>query len=339
MSMHKTLTAAGLAVLVLIGTPASVFAWGDGGHRMVGEAALRALPASMPAFLRSPAAILDVGEYSREPDLWRGSGVVHDAERDPAHFITLADDGLTLAGVTLENLPATRSDYEAALRARGIVPAKAGYLPYSTLDAWQQIAKDMAYWRVISLAESRETDPARRAWLAAMRLRRENLMLRDIGLLSHYVGDATQPMHLSLHSNGWGDYPNPAGFTTAAIHWPIEGVYTRDHVTAEAVQSKMSAYTACDTTQATCIARRLMRNFAQLEPLYRLEKAGGFKGADPRGPAFLTGLLARGASDLRDDLVDAWTQSVSVGVGHEQVPCADLLSGHVDLYALLYGDS
>lgn len=336
--MRKSLTIA-MLMLAVSGWSQQALAWGDSGHRMVGEEAMRALPADMPAFMRSSAAIMDVGEYSREPDLWRGSGDIHDAERDPAHFIHLTDDGLTLIGVSLENLPATRSDYEAALRAKGIVPAEAGYLPYSTIDAWQQVTKDMAYWRVILLAENREVDPAKKAWLSAMRQRRENLMLRDIGILSHYVGDATQPMHLSLHSNGWGDYPDPKGYTKDHIHWPIEGEYTRAHVTPAMVRAKMSAYAACATTAESCLAHRLERNFTQLEPLYALEKDGGFAGADPRGPDYLAGLLARGASGLRDDLIDAWHKSLEAGVGHEQRRCADLPAGHDDLYAMLYGES
>ncbi len=335
--MRKSLTLA-MLMLAVSGWSQQAFAWGDSGHRMVGEEAMRALPADMPAFLRSAAGIMDVGEYSREPDLWRGSGDIHDAERDPAHSIALTDDGLTLAGVGLDHMPATRSDYEAALRVRGVTPAKAGYLYYSTIDAWQQVAKDMAYWRIVSQAESREGDPAKKAWLSAMRLRRENLMLRDIGVLSHYVGDATQPMHVSVHSNGWGDYPDPKGYTKAPIHWPIEGEYVRVHVAPAMVRAKMSAYVPCDGA-GPCLAQRLERNFAQVEPLYSLEKDGGFKESDPRGPVYLAGLLARGASDLRDDLLDAWRHSLDIGVGHEQARCGDLLTGHGDLYAMLYGDS
>ena len=325
-------------VQLAVASPA--LAWGDSGHRMVGEAAMRALPGSLPAFLRSPSAIMDVGEYSREPDLWRGSGAVHDADRDPAHFLALDDDGRTLAGLTLDELPATRSLFEAAVRARGIDPAKAGYLPYSTVDAYQQVVKDMAYWRVTTLAIEREKNAAHRAWLKAALQRREDLLLRDIGILSHYVGDATQPMHLSIHSNGWGDYANPQGFTTAPIHWPLEGAYVRTHVAQSDVVTRMAAYAACPDTAEVCVRHRLTRNFAELLPLYRLEKAGGFAESDPRGPAYLAGLLARGASDLRDMIADGWTASADIGVGHDSlISATTAASGSADLYAMLYGET
>ena len=44
----------GAAIVV---TPAMVSAWGNSGHRMVGMAAVRALPDELPAFLRTPGAV------------------------------------------------------------------------------------------------------------------------------------------------------------------------------------------------------------------------------------------------------------------------------------------
>ncbi len=109
--------------------------------------------------------------------------------------------------MSLDNLPPTRAGYEALLVAKNVDPRSWGYLPYSEVDSYQQLVKDMAYWRVESLLETRETDKTKKAWYHADRLRREDLTLRDIGVLGHYVGDATQPLHISIHYNGWGAYP------------------------------------------------------------------------------------------------------------------------------------
>ena len=111
-------------------------AWGDTGHRLVGEEAMRALPKGLPAFLYRMQSIRDVGQFSREPDIWRKAGAIHDAERDPAHLMRLDDNGLSLAGTELTVMPATHSDYDAAVRARSGEPRKAGYLYYSLSDAW-----------------------------------------------------------------------------------------------------------------------------------------------------------------------------------------------------------
>lgn len=326
------------AVAMTAMTATAVWAWGDMGHRLIGEAAIEALPNTLPAFLRTKAAATDIGEYAREPDRWRGAGKVHGVERDAAHFIDLYDDGMTFAGVDLDHLPGTKSDYEAAVRAKGLEPSKAGYLPYALVDSWQQVTKDFAYWRVVSYLESRETNSEKKAWYRADRLRREQLILRDIGVMAHYVGDATQPMHLSVHYNGWGDFDNPDGFTNERIHVPLEGPYVQKYVTKGMIKANMNAPTACFDKPELCFNARIKRKFTQLKPLYQLEKDGGFKDGDARGPAFMATLVGQGAADLRDAITDAWRESKNVGVGYPARTYDDFVGGKVeDPFALLYG--
>ena len=62
--------------------PSVALAWGNTGHRIVGELAMEALPVEVPAFLRTPQAVTDVGELSREPDRSKGSGKIHDHDRE-----------------------------------------------------------------------------------------------------------------------------------------------------------------------------------------------------------------------------------------------------------------
>ena len=333
----KTLLATTLCGLAIAG---QALAWGDTGHRLVGEEAMKALPKGMPAFLYLPQSALDVGQYSREPDVWRKSGAIHDAERDPAHLMRLDDDGVTLAGTPLTAMPATRSDYEAAVRAHGGDPLKAGYLYYSLIDAYQQVRKDFAVLRAIAAAEKAETDKSKLADLKGAERRRQDLTLRDIGILSHYAGDATQPMHVSIHYDGWGDFPNPEGFTASGIHWPVEGPFVHDHVTQAMVHGDMQVPQPCATTPEACVAARLLRNHEQVLPLYRLEKTGAFKGSDPAGPAYLAKLLGQGASDLRDMIADAWKESPAIAINSAGVICDDVVTGKAkDRYAAVMGDS
>jgi hypothetical protein len=73
-------------------------------------------------------------------------------------------------------------------------------------------------------------------------------------------------------------------------------------------------------------------------PLYELEKAGGFKDGDPRGPAFMSERIAEGASELRDLVIDAWTASARMVVGYPGLSAADVAAGKAgDPYDLLYG--
>ena len=103
----------------------------------------------------------------------------------------------------MADLPRLKSEYDAALTKVGLDVNEAGWLPYAMIDAWQNLERDFAYWRVLNAAEERETDLERQAWYRADRLRREALILRDIGVMGHYVGDGSQPHHTTIHYNGW----------------------------------------------------------------------------------------------------------------------------------------
>ena len=106
-------------VAVVVAAPVQALAWGATGHRLIGRVAVAALPAEVPAFLRTPQAIDDAGELSREPDRSKGSGRTHDSDRDPGHYLDLADDGTVQGGLRIDALPPTRAEYETALRAAG----------------------------------------------------------------------------------------------------------------------------------------------------------------------------------------------------------------------------
>ena len=325
---------AAVAALALV--PAQALAWGAMGHRMVGEAAMQALPDDVPAFLRTPQAVLDVGELSREQDRSKGSGRIHDHNRDAAHFLDLGDDGTLLGGPPFLPLPSTRADYEKALQAAGLDSWKVGYLPYSIIDQHQQLAKDFGYWRVVSYLAEREKDPQRKAWLTRDLARREAQILRTIGDLSHFVGDGAQPLHVSVHYNGWGQYPNPEGFTTAKVHGTFEGDFVFANVKPADISSKLTPPRASGDIEKRAVDY-LSETATQVLPFYRLEKAGGFAPGDPRGAAFATDRLAAGASELRDMIVSAWAASTRGTVGWPVARVDDVLAGKVDPFDSLYG--
>jgi hypothetical protein len=325
-----------LAAALLLATPASALAWGNTGHRLAAIAATEALPEEVPAFLRSPEVAVEIGELSREPDRWRSAGRVHDGIRDPGHFIDVDDVGKILGGPELAALPATFIEYEAALRSAGTDSAKAGYLPYAIIDGWQQLTKDFALWRVAVWGEETEIDPARRAWLAADRQAREGLILRDLGVWAHYVTDAAYPPHVSVHFNGWGDYPNPRGYTTQKIHVPLEGPYVLANVSVEQVRAAMPPPRQCRCAVDLRVRAYLQANYALIEPFYQLEKDGGFAPGDARGPAFMAGRLGTGAAEVRDLVVDAWRMSEAMNVGYPPVTLADIKAGRITAYEVLY---
>jgi hypothetical protein len=337
MSSFVPRAAAFVAALLAL-TPPEALAWGSTGHRLIGRAGAAALPDEVPAFLRTPTAIETIGELAREPDRWRGSGKTHDTTRDPGHFVDVDDDGKVLGGPPLNALPPTRAEYETALRAAGAETYHAGYLPYSIIDGWQQLAKDFAYWRILTAAIPREHDAARKAWMEHDLVRREALTLNDLGVWAHYVGDASQPMHVSVHYNGWGAYPNPNGYTQDHVHVPFEGDYVHRNVDAAQVRAAMTPPDLCEAAIEVCTARYLAATAATVEPYYALQKAGGFAGADPRGQVFARQRVAAGAAALRDFVTTAWRASAKGSIGYPAITVEQVVSGGVDPYDALYGD-
>jgi hypothetical protein len=340
--------AVAIACLAAVAAPAdSALAWGATGHRLIGELGEAALPADLPAFLRTPQAVETVGEYAREPDRSKGAGREHDTDRDPGHFVDLDDAGKILGGPSLADLPPTRSDYESALRAVDCASYHlavcdsyhAGYLPYSIIEGWQQLVKDFAYVRVLQAAIPREPNLERKAWMQRDLDRREALTLRDLGEWAHFVGDGSQPMHVTVHYNGWGPFPNPNGYTQDKIHGPFEGAFVRTNVTIEAVRAAMTPPAPCAETIEVCTGRYLAATNATVGPVYALWQAGGFTGADPvKGKAFAAERLAAGADELRDLVVAAWTASADASVGYPPITVQQVVKDGIDPYDALYGE-
>jgi hypothetical protein len=333
----KRLLAAACAALVIV-APTGVWAWGATGHRIIGVAAMKALPAELPGFLHTAQAAVDVGEFSREPDRLKSAGRAFDRDRDQGHFLDLGDDGAIFGGPRVTALPPTREDYEKALQAVNQNSWRAGYLPYAILESYQALVQEFAYWKVLDAAEKNPAWAAHKAWFAADKARRERQILMAIGDLSHYVGDGSQPLHVTVHFNGWGDFPNPNGFSTSRqFHSAFESDLVRTAVKPADVEAQVAAprYGAEPVEQR--IGAYLAATESLVVPLYQLEKAGGLAPGDPRGPAFATKQIAIGAGELRDLVVLAWRAADRQSVGWRPVAVADVLAGKVDPYTALSG--
>lgn len=333
-------TARTLIVAIVLGAlgTSQALAWGSNGHRIIGVLGVHSLPPELPHFLRTFANAVRIGELAREPDRWRKSGEPHDAERDPAHFIKIADD-LTVGGIPLASLPATRAEYDTALRAAGSSQYVAGYLPYAIIDGWQQIVTDFAYWRVDVAGEKFAGTAAGRTWFAADRRLREMLIVRDIGVWAHYVGDASQPMHASAHYDAWGTGPDPNGFVAIrGLHWRFEGIFTGTHVTQADVAPRVAPYRDCTCAVQNRTAAYLKAAQADVIPLYRLDLAGAFEAATPEARTFAAARLAAAAGELRDLIVDAWRASADAKVGFTQVSVKAAEAGDAKALAAIRND-
>ena len=111
----------------------------------------------------------------------------------------------------------------------------------------------------------------------------------------------------------------------------------RQSITQADVEKAMTPLRAVDGgVDIQLTAAYLAATGVQVVPLYEMEKAGGLKPGDPRGPAFATRQIAIGASELRDMIVMAWRGADKQTVGWRPVQLADILSGKVDPYPAFY---
>lgn len=290
-----------LTVLVLAShapdTPAPA-RWGEAGHVMAGRAAAEGLPDDVPAFFRGAADRL--AYLNPEPDRWRERTL---REMDQAwsydHY------------VDLENLPPGALDapdrwvylrmlYEAGLER----PERdAGFLPFRMVEMYQRLVTQWRLWRG-------ETDPERRGWI-------EERILNDAGVLGHYVTDASNPHHTTIHFNGWAEgAPNPQGYTTGRdFHSRFESQFVRAHVRYEHVATRVPARarSVAGAARAAAVAH-VMETHTQVETLYRLDRDLGFDPAAPAHPetlAFAADRIAAGATMLRDLWWSAWLESAT----------------------------
>ncbi len=338
MPSKRLAQAASSALALVLVTAGQAGAWGSTGHRLISRLGVETLPAELPAFLKEPVVVDQIGELGREPDRSRGAGQPHDADLDPGHFIDLTDDGMVLGGVSLDAMPANKDAYTMALHAGGSSLQKTGFLYYNILDGYAQLAKDFAYWRVDRVGEMKAADPKERAWYAADRRERELIIIRDLGYWSHFVGDASMPLHVSVHYNGWGDYPNPKGYSQDHLHGPFEGAFVHDHVTEASVRAAMPPPGPCAGTVAACTASYFRTSLGKVEPLYQLWGQGAFKTGAPDAVAFTNERVAAGASALRDLIVRAWRDSADQTIGYPGVKVSAVEAGAPLAFSMVYGD-
>lgn len=325
-----------LASILAVSCPVTALAWGTQGHGIINRTAAEALPASLPAFMRSRHAAYEITALGAELDNLKGSGQAWDAENDPGHFVDVNDDGSIAPGVRLDALPATREAYDTALRAAGSDQYRAGYLPYALLEGWQQLRKDFAFWRVADYRASHAPTMVDGEFAGLDRDLRGELVIHDLGVWGHFVGDASQPLHTSVHFNGWGDFPNPQNFTTArTTHAFFESTFVNRYAKRVAIaaalpSANVPAVSNVAVSQQVALAeieRYIAASEAQVVPLYRIEKAGGFASASPEAIRFADARLAAAAAELRDLATWAYEDSLNDKVGYPEQSVRDVLSG------------
>lgn len=303
--------------LALLLIPGAALGWGAHGHRTITYIALDALGADGPAWLRERAVRDRIAEESNEPDRWRATTMpAMGHENNPDHYIDV--DKLGQFGLTLETVPHLRYDYLQAMAvAKHVHPEMVdpydrrsdpdgsgewpGFVPHAITEHY---AKLRSSFNTLRMLES-TNDPRRASQLELAKVN----VVHEMGMLSHFVADASQPLHTTKHHHGWvGE--NPESYTTdKRIHAYIDTDILQVHgFTYDSLRTEVKfdqAVAAADPWEDTI--RYIARSHAQVEPLYRMEKDKRLVG--PEGKRFIADRLCDGAAMLGALYRAAWEGS------------------------------
>lgn len=281
--------------LVLALIPLAAFGWGEKGHLIISEAATFGLPNDMPLFFyKSFPELIYLGP---DPDRWRGDGPSLEAVNAPDHF-------LDYEYVSALQLPPSRYDYLALLadsgtqRRYGIWIDTAGFLPWRIAELSEHLTTEFRLWRF-----SAPRSPERAAI--------EHEIVYIAGILGHFAADASNPQHTTINYNGWVD-ANPNGYATDCdAHSRFETAFVSHAMTLADVVPRVDA-PRLRTDYFGAAVDFIRASNALVEPLYKIDKAGGFDIFRPpssRAKEFTAARLAAGASLLRDLWWSAWRNS------------------------------
>lgn len=305
------------ACVSVLAVAAAVRGWDEPGHVIVTELAFDALPADFPAWAKTTANRRRLCYLSAEPDRWRGqNAVVLDHINAPDHYFDIED--LEKFELTLDRLPRFRNAFiEHLERFRTLHPDRftppnpardkshtstvPGVLPYAIEEMRWKIASS---WSTLRTFE-RYSDVATPEELAAAR----NDVIQHMGLISHFVGDSTQPLHLTRHFNGWAG-ENPKGYTTSKkFHQYIDGGVIELHgITAQTLRARRHPPTPFDPDDAwPQILACLRTSLGRVEPLYAMEKSGALQQAE--GKRFIEDCLLEGGGNLSGIWLSAYRAS------------------------------
>jgi len=121
-----------------------------------------------------------------------------------------------------------------------------------------------------------------------------------------------------VHFNGWGDYPNPAGYTASrTFHADYEERFVDDHISAADVIPLVGPAATLSDVPLAEIGRYLANTNAQVVPLYELAKRGAMASNPPADAQAalikLTATQLAAAATMLDSLVDtAWRASAAL---------------------------
>lgn len=278
-------------------------AWGPRGHIVANQAAVDALPADGPVWL-TPFREW-IGHVGPVPDSWRGIGEPHaKIFEDPNHG-WFKEQFAFMRAIPRSRYEFVLALYDEFLRIRTADPDRAsrtnvrwtGTLPYAAIENYDRMKAAMRAWRAAA------DGSAQREFLA-----------RDVafymGWLGHYTADGAQPLHDTIHHDGWQG-PNPNNYTREPqIHGRVESAFVELLQISEADLAPSIGAPRVLADPFAAILAHLDDASLHVEEIYQMDARKAFANKDDQpARALVTRQLARAAALLRDLTYTAWVES------------------------------
>ena len=301
-------------IALLFAAPDAAFGWGARAHSVIDHTAVDMLPDDGPVFLKKYADYI-AGSASI-PDTWRGTtDPFSKIEEDPNHGWFREQFAF------MKTIPRSRYEfvlvlYRENLRIQKIDPENAklmnvrwtGTLPYAAAEVYGRLVADMRYLRK---APAGGKDAAYLEQTCAF----------EVAWLGHYIGDGSQPLHDTIHHDGWQG-PDPNGYThDPRIHGRFESQYVEAiGLTENDIAPRIGKPGHLTGDVFELILAHLDEAGGNVEAIYKLDKRNAF--ADPQDAEAREMVLSRtaaGARMLRDLVYRAWLES-NIPIGNQSGP-------------------
>ncbi|HLP25506.1 MAG TPA: hypothetical protein VK477_07505 [Acidobacteriota bacterium] len=302
-------------------------AWDAEGHRIVNQLALHSLPADFPEFARAAAATDRILHLANVPDRWRNV--------DPAlkqtggswtdHFLDV--EQIPDAGLDVQKVPSRRLDFALMFAAgrlahaekfSAIDPAKnpghtdewPGFAPWAITDNFHRLRSAFGYLKAYREVGGTPSEIANS----------EADVIYAMGLLGHSVADCAQPLHTTVHHNGWTG-ENPNGYTKwPRFHsWIDGGFVAKAGLKVADLQARVTVAEPIPMPQRAdgrdplfvVVMDYLLATHTKVETVYQMEKAGLLANRQelpvtPEGRAFFEERFLAGGHMLARLWVTAW---------------------------------
>lgn len=299
----KALRIFALAAIVLL-----TGGWGARGHQSANRAAVRNLPADGPVFLKEYEDW--IAKTGPVPDSWRGNGEPYSKIFEDPNHGWFKEQFAFMTAIPRSRYEFVLRLYDEYLRIREKEPDRAaltnvrwtGTLPYAAMENYDRMKSSMRAYRTLSANTSTESQ------------RDAKYLAQDIafymGWLGHYTADGAQPLHDTIHHDGWQG-PNPKQYTTEPrVHGRFESAFVDLIQLTEADLSPLIDRPKQLADPFSAILAHLDDAASHVEEVYVLDKSGALADKNNEQAAHLVRTqLAKAAALLRDLTYTAWLES------------------------------